>query len=102
MKVWAAYEITLHGEPIFPDFVFRAKGRIIDYLERHHQLDDYIIRRLDLDMPKYGKSQRELKREELTQGNIKEVLIVFRHKDGTLERLKGKQAIDSIKSLEQK
>lgn len=101
MRVFAAYKITQHGEPVYPEFIFKTKHRLERYIDENgYEWEKFTIKELNLDIPKFGISQREMVKEEvLSKQNIKEVNITFKGNDKQLHKFTGSEAINMIKSL---
>ena len=95
-----AYRVTMHGEPVYPSFIFKVKWRLERFLQEEKH-EEYTIKKVDLDVPKFGLSHNELLRQNVLKDDIKNVSITFKGKDGVLNSFSGNEAIDIIKNLKE-
>lgn len=91
----------MHGEPVYPDYIFRSKYRLLNFLA-NEKFEKYVVECVYLDVPKFGLSNNEFEKQQIVEGDIKQVSITFKNKDGVLHNFVGKEALDVVKNLSKK
>lgn len=102
MKAWAVYEITHHGEPVFPVFITKSQHHAEYYIQYRDKSqfcskDQFYIKQVDIDVEKIGVTWKRTRNKKKIIHERDQLVVELSKKEKDVDLLE-----NEIKKLNEK